>query len=96
MSLESYRRKRDFARTPEPSGEAASGDETPGRTPTASDRPGMPRAGSVAGGRFVVQRHRARNLHYDFRFEIDGVLVQRRILWRERRWTLRSAGAPTT
>jgi bifunctional non-homologous end joining protein LigD len=30
--------------------------------------PGAPR-------RFVVQRHRARRLHYDLRFEIDGVLV---------------------
>ena len=50
-----YRRKRDFGRTPEPSGVV------------------LPR--SDGKRRFVVQRHRARRLHYDLRFEIDGVLV---------------------
>jgi len=32
-------------------------------------------AGEGGPRRFVVQRHRARALHYDLRFEIDGVLV---------------------
>jgi bifunctional non-homologous end joining protein LigD len=54
--LEPYRGKRDFARTPEPSGAAAA-------------------EGDGGGPRFVVQRHRARRVHYDLRFEIDGVLV---------------------
>jgi len=54
--LEPYRRKRDFARTPEP-------------------EPAAHRGESSTRRRFVVQRHRARRLHYDFRLEIDGVLA---------------------
>ena len=64
MSLDKYHQKRDFDRTPEPSGDTAAG-TAPGAVPPTA--PG--------GGRFVVQRHRARNLHYDFRLEIGGVLV---------------------
>jgi bifunctional non-homologous end joining protein LigD len=44
-----------------------------GRT---AEPPGAPAtAGTEGPRRFVVQRHRARRLHYDLRFEIDGVLV---------------------
>jgi DNA ligase D-like protein (predicted 3'-phosphoesterase) len=50
--LKTYREKRDFSLTSEPSGEGVSTRE----------------------GIFVVQEHRSRNLHYDLRLEVDGVL----------------------
>src|SRR5512144_772716 len=53
-SLQTYRRKRDFAKTPEPA---------PRRPGAAPDAP-----------IFVVQRHDATRLHYDFRLEWGGVL----------------------
>lgn len=59
--LRSYRAKRDFQATSEPSGAAA---ETGRSRKRAPRRP-----------RFVVQEHHARRLHWDFRLERDGVLV---------------------
>src|SRR5437660_1029076 len=60
MGLKEYHRKRDFSRTPEPSGAEA-------RTA------GAPRRGHNQP-RFVIQKHHARRAHYDFRLEMDGVL----------------------
>ena len=51
--LKTYRQKRDFKKTAEPSG---------------SDT-----VEKSARLRFVVQKHAARRLHYDFRLELDGV-----------------------
>jgi bifunctional non-homologous end joining protein LigD len=56
VSLTEYREKRNFARTPEPSGES-----TPSR--------------NAASRLYVIQKHRATQLHYDFRLEFDGVLL---------------------
>jgi bifunctional non-homologous end joining protein LigD len=51
-SLTTYRAKRDFTQTAEPSGRAA--------------------VAAADALRFVVQRHDATRLHYDFRLELDG------------------------
>lgn len=58
--LTNYRGKRTNSRTDEPSGS--------GRATGARGRSGTP-------PRFVVQRHAATNLHFDFRLAIGGVLV---------------------
>ena len=54
--LKDYQRKRDFAKTAEPSGEKAKASK----------------AGELI---FIVQKHDATRLHYDFRLELDGVLL---------------------
>ncbi len=60
--LDRYREMRDFSRTPEPAGGESAG-------------PGGEAAGRPAGGRsFVVQKHAASHLHYDFRLELGGTL----------------------
>ncbi|WP_434034378.1 DNA ligase D [Cupriavidus sp. a3] len=59
-ALDKYRRMRDFGATPEPSGAAA-------RTRGAPRK----RAGELS---FVIQKHAARRLHYDFRLELSGTL----------------------
>lgn len=53
MSLEQYKQKRNFSKTPEPatSSRAAKNKNT-----------------------FVIQRHHASHLHYDFRLELNGTL----------------------
>jgi bifunctional non-homologous end joining protein LigD len=57
MALTDYRKKRDFDKTPEPSGAKAAEKKT---------------AGSL---QYVIQKHRATQLHYDFRLEWNGTLM---------------------
>ena len=57
--LSLYRKKRDFTRTAEPSGTAE---------PSAANE-------CAPALTFVVQKHWASRLHYDFRLELGGVLV---------------------
>ena len=66
MPLDEYRRKRDFSKTPEPSGDAPTREAVAGETAWNT----LPR-----GRRFCVQEHRATRLHFDFRLEHAGVLL---------------------
>ena len=55
MGLAQYQAKRDFRKTPEPSG-----------------RVGRGKAKALS---YLIQKHAASHLHYDFRLELDGVLL---------------------
>jgi len=58
MSLKKYNEKRKFDKTPEPKGKRGRKKIKPNTNPPT----------------FVVQKHEASRLHYDFRLELDGVL----------------------
>jgi bifunctional non-homologous end joining protein LigD len=60
VALDEYRRKRDFTKSPEPSGESS------------KKRSGLKKSRSLF---FCVQKHLASHLHYDFRLEWNGVLL---------------------
>jgi bifunctional non-homologous end joining protein LigD len=63
MVLEKYKQKRNFEKTPEPSGDVS----------LAAER--AKKAKSDTGLFFCVQKHLASHLHYDFRLEHKGVLL---------------------
>ncbi|HVY25161.1 MAG TPA: DNA ligase D [Polyangiaceae bacterium] len=63
-TLAKYRKMRDFSRSQEPRGSTR-----------AKQLPKRAQPKRAQGLSFVVQKHDARNLHYDFRLELDGVLL---------------------
>jgi bifunctional non-homologous end joining protein LigD len=62
--LKEYKRKRNFKVTPEPSG-----------AQKATKKKAPRNAHKNESLSFVIQKHDATRLHYDFRLEIDGVMV---------------------
>jgi bifunctional non-homologous end joining protein LigD len=65
--LAKYRAKRHFDRTTEPSGD-------PAAVEAASEKAADYPAEAAPRRVFVVQKHDASRLHYDFRLELDGAL----------------------
>src|SRR5271170_4897664 len=63
QQLERYRSMRDFSITAEPSGDLHASDKKSPKKPSTPQ--GLP---------FVIQKHAATNLHYDFRLGWNGVL----------------------
>src|SRR5260370_8054111 len=59
MSLKKYRAKRNFKISPEPQGNSKDGQQEKAKSDLI----------------FVVQKHRASQLHYDFRLELNGTLL---------------------
>src|SRR5579883_2574841 len=55
MGLDKYRKKRDFNKTPEPTGKVS----------RRKQKKSL----------FIIQKHAASHLHYDFRLELNGVLL---------------------
>ncbi|SFK63696.1 DNA ligase D [Proteiniphilum acetatigenes] len=68
MALDKYNKKRNFNQTSEPKGETVSAGADSLDTTSADT------ASSDNRHIFVVQRHAATRLHYDFRLEMEGVL----------------------
>jgi bifunctional non-homologous end joining protein LigD len=85
LALEEYRKKRDFEKTPEPAGagadgaadstaDGAAGAKTEGAAGAATAGAGVA-DGAKTGLLYIIQKHDASRLHYDFRLELDGVLL---------------------
>ncbi len=75
-ALDAYRARRDAARTPEPVPEAAPhGSARGGSRGTGEEEAGRTAGSSGTEPIFVIQEHHASRLHFDTRYERDGVLV---------------------
>lgn len=73
--LAAYRGKRRADRTPEPVPAAVSVPDGESVTDGAASAAGNVAPGTATGTSFVIHEHHARRLHWDLRFEHDGVLV---------------------